>query len=263
MSGRVQLNDVQQWLLAAITQPHETSPAELEERILPSRQQSAAERLGVYTHAYRARLLEVLRDLFPCTRFAVGDTLFDQFMISYVEQHPPHSYTLARLADKLIKHLDMTRPADWGAFVVELARLEKAIDRIFDAQGPENLPPFVLPADATSSIRLSFVPGFELHAFRYPVSSFYSDWKAGRESAWPDAAEQYIALFRRDYVVRRFELSAAAYELLLALSRGLTLGEALAAAAEAADGQPVDELAADFGRWFTVWAANGFFAAAI
>src|SRR5205823_13015976 len=148
-----QLDQLQQWMLAAIAQPDGIDATRLEETILPSRQQSAGQRLAVYSHAYVARLLDVLRELFPCTRFAVGDELFDQFAAGYLQAHPPHSYTLADLANKLADYLDATRPADWGSFVVELVRLEQAIDRIFDGPGPEGLPPFVVTQDAGESLR--------------------------------------------------------------------------------------------------------------
>jgi len=267
------LNDLQRWMLGAITDPSGVaSGREVERTILPSRQQSAAERLAVYQNAYLARLLEVLREQFPCTRVAVGDELFDQFAAGYLQAHPPHSYTLGRLADHLAVYLDATRPADWGDFIVELVRLEQAIDRIFDGPGPEIAAPFQFPADAGESLRLSFVPGFELFAFRYPVSAYYTDWKANGEPAWPEPREQFVALLRRDYIVRRYELSRVQHDVLKSLHAGSELGEALALAAQATHwpGQPgrpphdetsLDGLAADLRDWFARWTADGFFAA--
>lgn len=263
------LDQLQRWMLPAITDPAAVAKAGgLEEFILPSRRQSAAERLAVYHNAYFARLLEVLRELFPCTRFAVGDELFDRFAVGYLQAHPPHSYTLARLADKLVEFLENTRPADWGGFVVELARLEQAIDRIFDGPGPEELPPFdasrMIAAagalEAAESLQLRFVPSFELHAFDFPVSTFYTDWKAGRDPAWSGEGAQFVALLRRDYIVRRHELTAVQFQLLSALHGGAALGEALAAAAELAGDESPDKLAHDVHDWFTRWAAERFFA---
>ena len=144
-----QLDHLQHWLLSAITSPSEITPSDLASTILPSHNQSATDRLAVYQHAYLARLLEVLRELFPCTRFAVGDELFDQFAAGYLAAHPPHSYTLARLADQWVEYFDASRPADWGRFVVEVARLEHAIDRIFDGPGPENFPHSRCPTTLT------------------------------------------------------------------------------------------------------------------
>src|SRR5437764_4817615 len=147
-SHESRLDELQRWLLAAVTDPSLPASTAIDEMILPSRQQSATERLAVYRGAYLARLLEVFREQFPCTRFAVGDELFDQFAAGYLQAHPPRSYTLAKLPDKLIDHLEESRPADWGELIVDLARLEQAIDRIFDAPGPENLPPFAMPHQA-------------------------------------------------------------------------------------------------------------------
>jgi hypothetical protein len=253
------LDGLQRWMLGAITDPAGAEPAGLAEIVLPSQRQSAAERLAVYSNAYFARLLQVLRELFPCTRFAVGDELFDRFAVGYLHEHPPHSYTLGRLADRLVDYLEASRPADWGDFVVELARLEQAIDRIFDAPGPEGLQPLVIPAKADSSLKLQFVPGFELQAFRYPVSRYYTDWKAGRQPEWPQPREQFVALFRRDYVVRRYELSPVQHELLSALGRGISLGDAVAPATRTEEVN-FDDLEADVRNWFTFWAAERFFA---
>lgn len=248
------LDELQHWLLDAIRLPENADPGAVGESIVPSRNQSSAERLAVYQHAYLARLLEVLRELFPCTRFAVGDELFDQFAAGYLRQHPPHSYTLARLSDRWVEYLDETRPADadFGQFIVELSRLEQAIDRIFDGPGPENLPPFTLPANADGDLRLTFVPSFELHAFQYPISDYYTAWKAAENPSWPAPREQFLALFRRDYIVRRHELSREQHELLSAIQRGRTLTVSLAVAADAST--------AAVHVWFAQWSAAGLFA---
>lgn len=260
MNAPAQLAALQQWLLATIADPTPIDAATVCRRLTSSRQQSPAERLSVYQHAYFGRLLDVLRELFPCTRFAVGDETFDELATGYIVRHPPRSYTLGRLADRWVEHLDKTRPrdGDWGLFVVELAKLEQAIDRIFDGPGPESLPPFVLPESADASLSLHFVPGFELLAFCFPTSKFYSDWKAGREPAWPHPQAQHIALLRRDFVVRRYELSATQAALLTAIQNGAPLGDALAAAVST--DMPIDEVAAQLRDWFAHWSQAGFFA---
>jgi putative DNA-binding protein len=256
MTAPAQLAALQQWLLATITDPAAISGATVCNRITASLQQSSAERLSVYQHAYFARLLDVLRELFPCTRFAAGDEAFDELATGYLLRHPPHNYTLSRLADELPAYLEGTRPrdGDWGLFLVELAQLEQAIDRIFDGPGPENLPTFKLPQNAGGDLRLQFAPGFELHSFAFPVSSFYSGWKAAHEPKWPQPQPQHVALLRRDYIVRRFELSAAQAAILTAIQGGASLGDSLAAAGpQIADADQVRD-------WFTHWAAVGFFA---
>jgi hypothetical protein len=202
----------------------------------------------------------VLRELFPCARFAAGDEVFDALMLDYLQNCPPRSYTLARLADRLVVHLEATRPADWGAFLVELARLEEAIDRVFDGPGGEELPPPALPERLSDSMQLTLTPGLELLAFRFPVSTFYSDWKSGRQPEWPEPQTQYVALLRRDYVVRRYPLDPSQFELLTKLQAGETLENALAGLIVAEVG--LDDIAMRVRQWFAFWTAERFFAAA-
>lgn len=251
---------LQSWLLAAIVKAEEPADAEVAQHVAASRALTAGERLGVYRHAYLARLLEVLREWFPCTRYAVGGDLFDQLCGGYLQAHPPTSYTLGRLADHFAEYLERTRPADWGQFVVELVRLELAIERVFDAAGPEGLPPFRLPEGMNGETRLALVPGCELLQFAYPVSSYFTDWKAGKAPVWPAAGEQFVALYRRDFVVRRSELQEGQFRLLVALQGGATLQEGVEAAAKTEAGSH-DEFARKLREWFEVWAREGLFAA--
>jgi hypothetical protein len=255
-SSALSLADLQRWLLDGITRPEALDRVALDAAILRSPQQTSAERLAVYQHAYLARLLDVLRELFPCTRFAVGTDLFDQFAAGYLRRYPPQSYTLGKLADHWVQYLDETRPHDapGGAFVVELSRLEHAIDRVFDGPGPEELPPFHLPATSDGNLRLSLVPGLELHAFTCPVSDFFTGWKAGNEPAWPEQRPQFIALFRREYVVRRHSLTREQFDLLTAIARGQSLADSLQATVTAGPGE--------IQSWFAAWSAAGVFATA-
>ncbi len=259
MSGNHKLEGAQQWLLAAITSRQPPSQTETHDWLAGGPQQTPSERLSVYRHAYLARLLEVLREQFPCTRFAAGDEHFDALIVDYLQHCPPHSYTLAKLADRLVEHLEATRPADWGAFLVELARLEEAIDRVFDGPGGENLPPLTLPDLMSDSLQLTLTPGLELLAFCFPASTFYSDWKHGRRPQWPRPRAQHVALVRRDYVVRRYELSQPQYELLKQLQAGQTLDDALAALVR--DDIGMGDLATCIQQWFAFWTAEHFFAA--
>jgi hypothetical protein len=76
----------------------------------------------------------------------------------------------------------------------------------------------------------------------------------------PGPAETYLAVTRRRYVVRHFELSRPAYVLLDALLAGHTMGEAIGRAVET-EGTQSDHLITNLGTWFHDWAAEGFFRA--
>ena len=108
---------------------------------------------------------------------------------------------------------------------------------------------------------LTFVPGFHLLAFRYPVSSYYTAWKHNEAPSLPEPQAQFIALFRRDYNVRRHELTHIQHALLVRLQAGETLEQALASIAPQAlaGGQTPDTLAVDLREWFEQWTRGGFF----
>ena len=76
------------------------SPGELEAVVLPSQKRTSTQRLEVYANAYFARLRECLKAIFPLFAQAVGDELFDQFALGYLQQYPSRSYTLNRLGDR-------------------------------------------------------------------------------------------------------------------------------------------------------------------
>jgi hypothetical protein len=69
-----------------------------------------------------------------------------------------------------------------------------------------------------------------------------------------------VAVLRRDYVVRRYPLTAPQHALLEKLRDGATIGAAIEAAAAASDLDD-DALAAELRGWFRFWSSEGFFAA--
>jgi len=76
----------------------------------------------------------------------------------------------------------------------------------------------------------------------------------------PEPGETWLAVTRRRYVVRHYELSRASYQLLHALLAGESLGQAISRAVEAAGPDP-ERLPDNLWTWFHHWAAEGFFRA--
>ena len=44
--------------------------------------------LSIYSHAYRARLREVLANDYPATQMAIGDDQFNVLVADYINAHP-------------------------------------------------------------------------------------------------------------------------------------------------------------------------------
>lgn len=259
-SAPTHLAELQTWMMQAIASS-QSDGAIISERVLPSQSQSASQRLAVYQHAYVARLQECLRDSFPVLLAALGRETFDQFAAEYVQRHPPVSYTLNHLADHFVEHLTATRPADvatpgWPDFVIELAKLEHTIEQVFDGAGHEHLPPLdvcqvtQLRADQWSDLWLIPAPDLRLLAFRFPIDDYYTAAKQDQSPDWPEPRSTWLAIHRRDYVVRRVPLEEAEHHLLVALLSRQSLREAVAVSTATAE---------QVARWFAAWGRLRFF----
>jgi hypothetical protein len=296
-----ELDVVEQWFAAVITHPEGVAgglgseaaqrrlavgPGELGTVVTPSRNLTAEARLGIYAHAYYARLLECLADSFPILARALGQEVFDSFAFEYLKRYPSRSYTLDRLGEDFPRFLDETRPdrdpldpasgpdespgtASWPDFLIDLARLEWAIARVFDGPGvegqtllrPEDLE--ALGPERFAAARLLPVPCLRLLDFRYPVNAYYTAARQASEAAEvapPEPAPEQVALSRTDFVVHRYSLTRTQHTLLQALAGGARVADAIATAAENAESAE-EELAGEVRQAFQLFAAQGFFQA--
>lgn len=268
------LGRLQHWMQEVVVHPGTTEEAlaapgprseiaagGVEDLVLPSHSMTAAERIGVYHDMYLLRMEEALATDYPVIRYELGDHQFGHLVAEYVQAHPSRSYTLNRLGDHLPGFF-RDRP-EWprAAFLHELARLELAMTEVFDEAespvlGADDLA--AVPADAWEHARLEPVAAFRLVAFSYTVLHHLEAYHQDRPSPSPRRRATWLALYRRDYAVRRLELSRPQHALLAALADGTPLGDALAtAAAKLRTTRQQQEIF----RWFREWVAAGVFAA--
>jgi Putative DNA-binding domain len=262
------LKAMQCWFQSVVMHPHGplSDEAEVERLLTPSRRLTAAERLAIYHNAYHVRLLECLREEFPILRQALGDETFDAFAYGYLRTYPSRSYTLIQLGTRFAQFLAETcpddAPAEWSAFLIDLATLEWTFSEVFDGPGVEGEPLFdaaalaALSAEQWLQTRLTPVPCLRLLRLRSPVQEYYAAVRNGEEATPPAVQETFLAVTRRDYVVRHHTLHPAEFALLHALTVGRTVGEAIE---ETAALLPDTQAAALLHGWFQRWAANGFF----
>ena len=102
------------------------------------------------------------------------------------------------------------------------------------------------------------VPCLRVLALSHPVRAYYTALRDGKGATPPDRSDSYLALTRRDYVVRLHELSPLQYRMLGVLMEGETLGRAIGTIAEAAGAGP-ERLDVDLRLWFRDWVIAGFF----
>lgn len=286
------LSAIQRWMQAVITHPAgvtagadsaaarseiDAGPEQLDAIIRPSRQLTSDERLAIYGNAYFARLLECLRTIFPLVARTVGHEAFDDLAMDYLQRYPSRSYTLDRLGDRFMDYLGASRPdlddqgrptEDWPDFLIDLARFEWEIDEVFDGPGVEGRA--LLSAEQLQGIeparwpeaRLVPVPCLRLLAFRFPVNDYYTALRQADDTKpppeMPAPAATFVALTRRNFVVRRHPLSEAQAGLLGRLAAGERLGAALESLLKASEIN-VETFAGDLQAWFRGWTEAGFF----
>lgn len=282
MSESTQLSTLQRWMQSVISCPGgvsagidsarqwiDISSEQVEAVISPSEKRTSIERLQVYGNAYFARLVDCMREQFPALSATLGQELFDGFALDYLDKRPSTSYTLSRLADQFVAHLEATRPASnsdepgWADFLIDLASLEWSIAQTFDGPGAEQTG--VLSPDDLAQVsaaewprcKLVAAPCLSLHAYRFPVNDYFTEFRTGERLDIPPTEPTWLALSRRDYVVRRIPLEESEFLLLQSLMAGDCVSDAIERAAEqAAD---FDAFARKLGDWFRRFAHEGFF----
>ena len=139
--------------------------------------------LAVYHHAYRAQLIDCLRDTFEKLALWLGDELFETTALAYVEANPPRSWTLADYGADFAAALTKIHPDD--PEVAELAWLDWVLRRAFD--GADAAP---VSADALSEVDwdaavFTFVPTLSLNLMRTNCAAL---WSAMAEDVMPPPA---------------------------------------------------------------------------
>jgi hypothetical protein len=271
------VGQIQQWMQSAIMHPNGVEegigPVEVESVLTRSRALTALERLAIYGAAYRSRLVECLEAEFPVLKHVLGEDVFDGFAVEYLQHYPSRSYTLFQLGGHFPRFLDETRPdreertgVDWPDFLIDLATLERTFNEIFDGPGTEGETPWEaeqfldVPPERLLEARLVAAPCLRLLRLSYPAHRYFTAVRRRENPGPPEPEETWLAVTRRDYIVRHYELSRPAYHILDDLLAGGSLGQAIGRAVESA-GADRDRLANNLWTWFRDWAAEGFFRA--
>ncbi len=238
MSDVAALRRIQRFVQAVVVHPGETRRAaaaaaqrELagtppESILLPSRTLAGVERLGIYQGMYLRRMRDALAADYPVLARTLGEETFWEFVRGYVQRHPSRSYTLKRLGDDVPSYLGRTRRFPHRRFLADLARLERAVTEVFDAEAPEAVRR-IRPAGVRERTTFRPSPTLRFLSLRYPAGAYLDAVRQGLSPAIPRPARTRIALWRVGTAVRRLDLSAGADALLRRLVAGRALGDAL------------------------------------
>ncbi len=192
----------------------------------PSQTLGAVERIGIYQGMYLLRMTDALAADYPGLAHALGEEGFRRFVRAYVTRHPSRSYTLNRLGDDVPGFVARTRRPD-RRFLADLAKLERAVSRLYDAFAP--VPGPVRPDPPGPGTVFRTATPIALLSLGHPVGPYLDAVREGRAPRRPAPRASRMLLFRRGFAVRRLDLSRGAFLLVSALAAGRPLRAALGA----------------------------------
>ncbi|KPK04317.1 MAG: hypothetical protein AMJ64_13980 [Betaproteobacteria bacterium SG8_39] len=220
----------------------------------------AAQRLGIYRDAYRARLVEALQDSFSHTARYLGDDGFRELALQYIEVHTPAAASIRWYGDAFPDWLGAAHPQDGD--VAELAALDWALRAAFDSADAE-------PLDAAALSSLSAddwdQAGFVLHPSLRLLEQRWNTvalWQALEREAAPPAARRLpgvvgVAVWRRALQPHYRTLDADEGAAL----RALQAGERFAAVCDRLAARRAPQAATALaGRWLRRWSEDGLLA---
>lgn len=215
---------------------------------------SPSEQIEVYRGQYRLRLVGALRTEVPGLAAVLGDRT-DDLLLAYLAEHPSQSYTLNRIADRLV---DWLRAQKASQLAIDMAMLDRAVMEGFEAAAGQSLQPEQL----TTTPRLQLQPHVRLIAVSHEVhllrSAVIQDKDALPEA---EAREVQLVVFRRNLKMRHLEVVPSCWLVLKAFEDGAGLGEALEEAVAA--GADPEVLEARLLDWFKLFAERDLLQAAV
>jgi len=214
--------------------------------------------LAVYHHAYRAQLLNCLRDTFEKTWSWLGDDGFEAAARAHIEAHPPSAWTLNVYGEGFDRTLAGLYPDD--PEVSELAWLEWTLRRAFDGPDADPVEQATLAALDWDQAVLYFVPTLRLGTVTTNCAAL---WSALAADTAPPPAQRLPApcglrVWRQGLSVRFHTLDAAEERALRLALGGADFPEICGILATELGEQ---ESSAEIGRILGLWLQDGMIAA--
>jgi len=220
---------------------------------------SPEQQFAIYADGYRIRLAQAVRSDYPALVAYLGDKVFDESALRYIEQNSPKSYNLDFYPHKFAEFLGNNSE---DVFAVELAALESAIAEVFMLPDSEPLAPDALAKLSSEEFGEMILPlrkAAKLLSFSYDVNGWLNEQRAGNTRQLPEAANQFLLVYRHNNEVQRLPVSEAGFALLKELATGKTVSDALDLVINKTPDYS-EEITTNLQNWFAQWLVSGVFA---
>lgn len=164
-------------------------------------------RVGVYHHAYRARLIEALRSNLPILHRVLGDDDFAELALAYLAEQPSRQPSIRWFGDSLPAWLATHPEALPHPALVDLAAMEWALGCSFDAADATPLQfadLAAMPPEQWPDARFAAHPSVHLLALQWAVEPIWQTLTNDEEAATdePEALDHRLLIWRQGLETR-------------------------------------------------------------
>lgn len=197
--------------------------SEMPTQIVEGGRIATARRLHIYHHAYSARLVEVMQDVFERTWAYLGDDGFEDCARQYIQAIPPSACTLNRFGSEFPVWLQSHLQAD--PEVSEVAMIDWLLRCAFDGADAKPLASSALSqlsTDEWATIGLDFHPTVTVAPMAYNAASI---WEAMENHSQPPSPIKltdttFLLVWRKGLRPHFVSIGAAEAEAIELLCRG-------------------------------------------
>jgi hypothetical protein len=225
------------------------------DRLLP------VDQLEIYREQFWLRHSASLVEDFPGLGGILGQADWERLVEEYLVAHPPESFSLRDLGDKLPAFVET---CDWlphRELCTDMARLEWAYVDAFDAAEAGALDAAKLagmPEDAWETAQIVLAPAVRLLETRYPVAELRRALRTSTDPVpIPGPHAEHLVIHRTQGSLFFHPAPRGAFEILRALADGLPLGAACERAVERVPAE-AESIENDVATWFEDWGKRGF-----
>lgn len=189
-----------------------------------------ATRFGIYTHAYRARLIGALRENYPVLHRALGDEGFEALALAYLAAHPSRHPSIRWFGHRLADFTAAT--PDWlpHPALHDLIRMEWALRDAFDAPAATPVTAATLaalPPEQWPSARFTLVPSAHILGLEWAIEPIWHQLNEDEaaETEAPEPLVHDLLIWRVDLATRWRSLDADEAALLPAVAQGESVAQ--------------------------------------
>ena len=189
---------------------------------------NAAERIAIYRNNSIAARMNALRDIYPVCKIIVGEPCFNGLARRFVLTTPSQESDLNTYGGTFFAqlHLALTLPGFEGLdYLPDLARLEWLWHHLYYADDDPVFDHTAFARDTNlnaQSIRFHLSASLSLFQSSWPVSAI---WRQNGENNIYQRSDDRLVLWRASLQPSIREIDQPLFDLLEAISQGLTLGE--------------------------------------